>query len=51
MAQPLAQECAELFRGLGDDDVIALADSFALANCDRRAPLNDLLRADLAGGV
>jgi hypothetical protein len=50
VAQPLAYEYAELFRGLGDDDVIALADSFALANCDRRVPLADRLRADLAGG-
>jgi endoglucanase len=50
VAQPLAYEYAELFRGLGDDDVIALADSFALANCDRRAPLNDLLRTDLSDG-
>jgi hypothetical protein len=30
--------------------VIALADSFALANCDRRVPLADRLRADLADG-
>jgi hypothetical protein len=51
VAQPLAYEYAELFRGLGDDDVIALADSFALANCDPRAPLNDLLRADLSDGT
>ena len=50
VAQPLAYEYAELFRGLGDDDVIALADSFALANCDRRVPLADRLRADLADG-
>ena len=39
VAQPLAYEYAELFRGLGEDDLIALADSFALANCDRREPL------------
>src|SRR5262249_35270073 len=33
VAQPLAYEYAELFRGLGDDELTALADSFALANC------------------
>ncbi|MFI6630694.1 glycoside hydrolase family 5 protein [Nonomuraea fuscirosea] len=44
VAQPLAYEYAELFRGLGDDDLIALADSFALANCDVRTPLLDQLR-------
>jgi hypothetical protein len=46
VAQPLAYEYAELFRGLGDDDLIALADSFALARCDRRETLLDQLRAD-----
>lgn len=48
VAQPLAYEYAGLFRGLGDDDVIALADSFALANCDQRVPLVERLRADLS---
>ena len=48
VAQPLAYQYAELFRGLGDDEVIALADSFALANCDLRTPLIDRLRADLS---
>ena len=33
LAQPLAGEYAELFRGLGDDELIALADSFAFENC------------------
>jgi hypothetical protein len=36
VAQPLAYECAGLFRGLGPDDLIALADSFAVGNCDVR---------------
>lgn len=49
VAQPLAYEYAELFRGLGDDDLLALADSFALANCDLREPLIERLRADLSG--
>jgi endoglucanase len=48
VAQPLAYEYAELFRGLGDDDLLALADSFALANCDQRGPLVERLRADLS---
>jgi endoglucanase len=46
VAQPLAYEYAERFRGLGDADLIALADSFALSNCDIRGPLVDQLRAD-----
>jgi endoglucanase len=45
VAQPLAYEYAELFRGLGDDELIALADSFALARCDVRASLLEQLRA------
>jgi hypothetical protein len=44
-AQPLAQEYAELFRGLGDDELDALADSFALANCGVRESLRDELVA------
>lgn len=44
-AQPLVGEYAELFRGLSDDDLDALADSFTFANCARREPLADILRA------
>jgi endoglucanase len=43
VAQPLAYEYAQLFRGLGEDDLIALADSFALENCAQREPLLDQL--------
>jgi endoglucanase len=43
LGQPLVQEYAELFRGLGDDDVLALADSFALEHCVRRDWLLDAL--------
>jgi endoglucanase len=43
VAQPLAQEYAELFRGLGRDDLLALADSFALENCSVRTELADQL--------
>ncbi len=42
-AQPLAHEYAELFRGLGDDELGALADSFAFANCAVRETLHDQL--------
>jgi len=44
VAQPLAYEYAELFRGLDDGELVALTDSFALANCDRREPLLERLR-------
>jgi endoglucanase len=44
VAQPLAYEYAELFRGLGDDDLIALADSFALDNCAHRTGLLEQLK-------
>ncbi|MFD8564067.1 glycoside hydrolase family 5 protein [Streptosporangium canum] len=49
ITQALLPEYAALFRGLGDDEVLALADSFALAGCVRREPLIDLLTASLAG--
>ncbi|MFJ3802486.1 glycoside hydrolase family 5 protein [Streptomyces sp. NPDC090088] len=43
LGQPLVQEYAELFRGLGDDDVLTLADSFALEQCvQRHGLLNSL---------
>lgn len=45
VAQPLADEYAEMFRGLGDADLIALADSFALANCGVRTTLAERLRS------
>jgi endoglucanase len=47
VAQPLAYEYAELFRGLDDGELVALADSFALANCDRRTALLEQLRSDV----
>lgn len=47
IAQAMLPEYAELFRGLGDDEVIALADSFALSRCERRQPLLDLLSGSL----
>ncbi|WP_214410703.1 glycoside hydrolase family 5 protein [Sphaerisporangium fuscum] len=48
IAQALLPEYAELFRGLDDERLTALADSFALANCVRRAPLIDLLTENLS---
>ena len=44
IAQPLAEEYAELFRGLGDDELDALADSFAFANCEIRESLLEQLK-------
>lgn len=43
LGQPLLQEYAELFRGLHDDDVLALADSFALNHCVQRDRHLDML--------
>ncbi|GAB3155101.1 glycoside hydrolase family 5 protein [Microbispora hainanensis] len=48
IAQALLPEYAELFRGLDDDELLALADSFALSNCTRREPLIRLLTDNLA---
>ena len=45
LAQPLAGEYAELFRGLGEDELVALADSFAFEHCAVRESLRDQLRA------
>jgi endoglucanase len=44
LAQPLVAEYAELFRGLREEELDALADSFAFGKCARRQPLADLLR-------
>ncbi|BEP14047.1 hypothetical protein acdb102_23580 [Acidothermaceae bacterium B102] len=44
VAQPLAHEYAEQFRGLGSDELMALADSFAQENCEPRKALLDVLR-------
>jgi hypothetical protein len=38
-AQPLVDEYADLFRGLDDSELMALAGSFALESCDIREPL------------
>jgi endoglucanase len=45
VAQPLAYEYAELFRGLGEAELISLADSFAFENCAVRTTLVDQLKA------
>ncbi|MBG0818218.1 glycoside hydrolase family 5 protein [Planomonospora sp. ID82291] len=49
IAQALLPEYAALFQGLSDDELVALADSFALRACVRREPLIELLTANLAG--
>ena len=43
-AQPLVPEYAELFRGLDDTELVALADSFAFENCAVRESLSKQLR-------
>jgi hypothetical protein len=42
-AQPLVEEYAALFTGLGDDELVARADSFRFENCVVREPLAKLL--------
>jgi endoglucanase len=44
IAQPLAYEYAELFRGLDESELLALADSFALEQCAQRTTLLDQLQ-------
>jgi endoglucanase len=46
-AQAMVGEYAERFRGLGDDELLALADSFRLDQCTRRDRLCDVLAANL----
>jgi len=42
-SQPLTVEYAELFRGLGEEELDELADSFAFASCVRRERLAEIL--------
>ena len=44
IAQPLALEYAELFRDVTDEELDALADSFAFENCEIRQTLLDQLK-------
>jgi hypothetical protein len=44
-AQAMLPEYAERLRGLGDDEVDALAGSFRLASCVRRTRLCDVIAA------
>ncbi|GAA3163785.1 hypothetical protein GCM10010466_63420 [Planomonospora alba] len=48
IAQALLPEYAALLVGLSDDELLALADSFALSACVRREPLIELLTDNLA---
>ncbi|MDR0627640.1 MAG: glycoside hydrolase family 5 protein [Bifidobacteriaceae bacterium] len=54
-AQPMVGLYAQIFEGLGEAELAALADSFALANCAVRQPLRDRVLAeaafDQAGGT
>ena len=44
LAEPMTGDFEACFRGIDDDaTVIALAESFAFANCERRERLADLL--------
>jgi endoglucanase len=45
IAQPLAYEYADLFRGLDDSELDALAESFSFAQCSVRAPLLTTLQS------
>jgi len=47
-AQPLVGQYADLFRGLDDSELRALAESFALRNCVVREPLRARLAAQAA---
>ena len=44
-AQAMVPEYAELFRGLGEDELVVLADSFAFENCVVRETLREQLEA------
>ena len=50
IAQPLAHEYANRFRGLDDTELDALADSFAFDSCEVRTPLLDELQRHLSVG-
>ena len=44
-------EYAERFRGLDDDELDALADSFSLASCVRRTRLCDMLASSMGAAA
>jgi len=48
VAQALAPEYASGFDGLTDDELVALAESFAFANCMVREPLREQLSKAMA---
>ncbi|MCL3859437.1 glycoside hydrolase family 5 protein [Actinotalea sp. K2] len=51
LAEPMVDEYARCFEGVGADDVAELAGSFALDRCVERTGLTDLLRSHLADGA
>ena len=51
IAQPLAHDYANRFRGLDDTELDALADSFAFKACAVREPLLAELQRNLAAGA
>jgi endoglucanase len=50
LAEPLVEDFARCFEGTSPEEAERLAGSFAFAECTRRAPLAELLRAHLATG-
>ncbi|HEY2273713.1 MAG TPA: glycoside hydrolase family 5 protein [Jatrophihabitantaceae bacterium] len=50
LAVPLSKQYAALFADLSDDELVALAESFAFENCVVRQELVDVLRGDLGSG-
>ena len=51
LAQAMVPEYAERFRGLADEELDELADSFGLAHCVRRARLCEVLAARMGAGA
>jgi hypothetical protein len=43
LAEPLLEEFAELFKGLNEQDIDALMQSFLFKNCHQRADLAEIL--------
>ena len=51
LAQAMLPEYAELFRGLDDSELDALAESFGLAQCIRRTRLIEILSERIGATV
>ncbi len=51
VAQALVPEYAQLFSGMGEAELIDLADSFALENCELRETMQEQLKRAAGGGT